>query len=165
MTAKKLMNREPVVLRDTDTVGTAVEQIMAHRFRSLPVVDKDDRFLGILGVSCLLRLVLPKAAAENKGRNGLGSVSNSLEGLRERLDGIIDQPVTVCLDRSVPVVHPDTPMIETLLILYRTKTALGVVDEVTGRLVGVISYFDVGERILAAEPESDTNDPRAPTRT
>ena len=165
MTARKLMNVEPVVLRETDTVGVAVERIMAHRFRTLPVVDKDDRFLGILGVSCLLRLVLPKANTENEGFEGLRPVSNSLEDLRERLDGIIDQPVTVCLDRSVPVVYPDTPMIETLLTLYRTKTALGVVEEVTGRLMGVISYFDVGERILAAEPETDTDHHRTPTPT
>ncbi len=164
MTAEKLMNVEPVVLRDTDSVGAAVEQIMTHRFRSLPVVDKDDRFLGILGVSCLLRLVLPKTANENMGLNGRRSVSNSLEELRERLDGIIDQPVTVCLDSSVPVVHPDTPMLETLLTLYRTKTALAVVDEATGRLVGVISYFDVGERILAGGSDSDADAHRVSVR-
>ncbi|MDJ0873483.1 MAG: CBS domain-containing protein [Gammaproteobacteria bacterium] len=149
VTAEQLMNRHPVVLRDTDTIGTAAEQIMSHRFRSLPVVDQEGRFLGILGVSCMLRLVLPKAATLKKGLTGLPYLSNSLEDLRERLDSVIDEPVTVCLDPDVPVVHPDTPMLETLLTLYRTKTALGVVEEDTRRLLGVISYFDVGERIMA----------------
>ncbi len=155
MTADQLMNSHPVVLRDTDTIGTAAEQIMSHRFRSLPVVDRDGRFLGIIGVGCMLRLVLPKAATFKKGLNDLRYISSSLEDLRERLDRVIDQPVTICLDSDVPVVHPNTPMIETLLILYRTKMALGVVDETTGRLVGVISYFDVGERIMAAEAASN----------
>ncbi len=156
VTAEQLMNRHPVVLRDTDTIGTAAEQIMSHRFRSLPVVDQEGRFLGILGVSCMLRLVLPKAATLKKGLTGLPYLSNSLEDLRDRLNGVIDQPVTVCLDPDVPVVHPDTPMLETLLTLYRTKTALGVVEEKTRRLLGVISYFDVGERIMAeSAPKTD----------
>ncbi len=45
MTAEQLMNRHPVVLRDTDTIGTAAEEIMSHRFRSLPVLDQDGRYL------------------------------------------------------------------------------------------------------------------------
>ena len=48
-------------------------------------------------------------------------------------------------------VSPDTPLIETLLILHKTGASLPVVDPETGKLVGVISYFDVGENILAAE--------------
>ncbi len=157
MTAQELMNPHPVVLRDTDTIGAAADRIMGHRFRSLPVVDKDGCFLGIIGVGCMLRLVLPKAATVQKGLSGLPYVSNSLEDLRERLNHIIHQPVTICLDSDVPVVFPNTPMLETLLTLYRTKTALGVVDETSRRLLGVISYFDVGERIMAVETELDTD--------
>ncbi len=151
MTAKQLMNTHPIVLRDTDTIGAAADQIMSHRFRSLPVVDKEGCFLGMLGVGCMLRLVLPKAATMTKGLSGVRYLSSSLEDLHDRLNSVINQPVTICLDKDVPVVHPDTPMLETLLTLYRTKQALGVVDETTERLLGVISYFDVGERIMAAE--------------
>ena len=43
---------------------------------------------------------------------------------------------------------PDTPLVETLLTLYRTRTSVPVVDPDSGCLVGVISYWDVGERIL-----------------
>ena len=157
MTAQELMNPHPVVLHDTDTIGVAADRIMGHRFRSLPVVDKDGSFLGIIGVGCMLRLVLPKAATAQRGLSGLPYAANSLEDLRERLNHVIDQPVTICLDPDVPVVFPNTPMLETLLTLYRTKTALGVVDETSRRLLGVISYFDVGERIMAVEAELDTD--------
>ena len=47
-------------------------------------------------------------------------------------------------------VSPDTPILETLLTLYKTRASLPVVDPETGILVGVISYFDVGEKIMAA---------------
>ena len=35
MTAQQLMNAHPVLLRDTDTIGTAAEKTMSHRLRSL----------------------------------------------------------------------------------------------------------------------------------
>ena len=164
MTAEQLMNTHPVVLLDTDSIGSAADQIMSHRYRSLPVVDEDGRFLGILGVGCMLRLVLPKAATMNKGLSDLRYLSSSLEDLRERLKSVVDQPVIACVDKNVPVVHPDTPMLETLLTLYRTKMAVGVVDEATGRLLGMISYFDVGERIMAEEATLNMDLPGAPTR-
>jgi CBS domain-containing protein len=47
-------------------------------------------------------------------------------------------------------VSPDTALLETLLILYKTRASLPVVDPETGKLLGVISYFDVGEKILSA---------------
>ncbi len=151
MTAQRLMNAHPVVLRDTDTIGTAADTFMTHRSRSLPVVDRNGRYLGVLGVSCMLRLVLPKAAVARPGPSGLAQLTDGLDELRDRLSEVIDEPVTICLDPDVPVVHPDTPLIETLLTLYSTKTTVGVVDETTRRLLGVISYFDVGERIMALE--------------
>jgi hypothetical protein len=40
--------------------------------------------------------------------------------------------------------------VETLLLLYRTRISIPVVAPGTGKLVGMISYFDVGEKILAA---------------
>ena len=54
------------------------------------------------------------------------------------------------MSTDVAIVSPDTPLVETLLILYRTKTSIPVVERKTGRLVGMISYFDVGEKILLA---------------
>jgi CBS-domain-containing membrane protein len=49
------------------------------------------------------------------------------------------------------IVHPDTPLIQTLFTLYKCRTNLPVVDPDSGRLEGLISYWDVGAAILAAE--------------
>jgi CBS domain-containing protein len=43
---------------------------------------------------------------------------------------------------DLPVLRPDTPVVESLLLLYRNRSALPVVDEATGRLAGVLSYWD-----------------------
>ncbi len=150
MTAKLLMNPDPVVLRITDTIGYAAEKIMAKQRRSLPVVDDDGRFKGMITVNCLLYLVLPKAATMEQGLEALPFVQNSLGDLRERLKKYIDKPVTICLKKKekVTMVHPDMPMVETLLTLYRTKANLPVVEKDSGQLVGTISYFGVGAKIM-----------------
>jgi len=153
VTAKLFMDPAPTVLRHTDTIGAAAEQIMAHRYRSLPVVDDQGRYLGIVGVNGMLRLVLPKAAVMDKGLTNVPYISTTLDKLRTKLRDMLDQPVTVCLETDVPTVHPDTPTLETLLTLYRTRAALAVVEEGTGWLIGVISYFDVGRAIMQQRPQ------------
>ena len=118
-TARDVMDPNPSVLQSTDRIADGVHVIMRHRYRNLPVVSEDGHFLGVFGVNCLLRLVLPKAVLL---KDGLG-IS----------------------------IHPDTPLLETLLILYRNRISIPVVEKDDGRLVGMISYFDAGERILAQE--------------
>jgi CBS domain-containing protein len=54
------------------------------------------------------------------------------------------------MNTDVEPVPPDKPLVETLLILYRTKNSIPVVDPDTGKLLGMISYWDVGEHILSA---------------
>jgi CBS domain-containing protein len=149
MTAKLFMNPNPVILRTSDTIAHGAEQIMAKQRRELPVVDDEGRFQGMLTANCLLYLVLPKAATMEQGLDALPFVRNSLDDLRVRLKKYLDKPITLCLTRkNVAVVHPDTPMLETLLILYRAKANLPVVEKNTGKLVGTISYYSVGAKIM-----------------
>ena len=149
MTAKLFMNPNPVIIRTTDTIAQGAEQVMAEQRRELPVVDDEGRFQGMLTVDCLLYLVLPKAATMDRGLDALPFVQSSLDDLRERLKKYMDKPITLCLKKKkVTVVHPDTPMLETLLILYHNRTNLPVVEKNTGKLIGTISYYDVGAKIM-----------------
>ncbi|MCP4407783.1 MAG: CBS domain-containing protein [Gammaproteobacteria bacterium] len=151
MTASTFMNSSPTQLRSTDTIGVAVAKIMKEHLRSLPVVDENGHFLGVITVSCMLFLVLPKIATMQKEKYPLDSmpyVISTMDDLRRRLKKAIDYPVTICLKEGVKVVHPDTPIVETLLTLYKTKANLPVVERDSGRLAGMISYYDVGEEIM-----------------
>lgn len=150
-TASTIMDKNPSVLHPTDKISQAVECIMKHRYRRLPVVDDDGCFMGVFGVTCLLRLVLPKAVIMDKGLESAAYIRDSLSDLHRRLKEVEDEPISLCMREEMVRVSPDTPLIETLLILYKTGASLPVVDPETGKLVGVISYFDVGENILAAE--------------
>ncbi len=151
MTANTIMDPKPTVLRSTDTVRTATQYIMHHRYRNLPVVDENDRYLGVFGVHCLLRLMLPQAVVMKEGLTTIPFIRETLTDLHRRLIEVEDDPISLCINEEVTVVEPDTPLLETLLVLYKTRTSVPVVEKTTRRLVGMISYWDVTRKILAAE--------------
>jgi CBS domain-containing protein len=151
MTAALFMNPRPVVLRTDETIAQGALAIMAKQRRSLPVVDEDGRFQGMLTANCLLYLCLPTAATIAGGLDSMRYVEDSLEDVAERLKQYLDEPIARCLKtEKVAVVHPDTPIVETLLTLYRNKTNLPVVERNSGILVGTISYYNVGAKIMEA---------------
>ncbi len=45
MTAISLMDPSPTVLKPTDTISTAVQEIMQHRYRQVPGLQKMGGFL------------------------------------------------------------------------------------------------------------------------
>jgi len=147
-TARDVMDPKPTVLSATDTVSKGIGYIMDNRFRNVPIVDDDGCYLGVFGVNCLLRLVLPKAALMEHGLTDLSFVSDTLHDLRVRLHQYEDKPVTICLSDEATIVAPDTPLLETLLVLYQTRRSIPVVDPADGCLVGVVSYWDVGRAVL-----------------
>lgn len=150
MTAASIMDPNPTVLKPTDVMKTAIGYIMKHRYRNLPVVDDEGRYLGSFGVNCLLRHVLPKAAVMKQGLPSVSFIQETLSDLHKRVIEMEDNPVSMCMSTDTETVSPDTPLVETLLILYHARNSLPVVDPDSGKLVGVISYWDAGEKILSA---------------
>ena len=144
------MDPRPTVLKPTDIIRTAASYIMEHRYRNVPVVDDDGRYLGVFGVNCLLKLVLPKAAIMEQGLTDVSFIQDTLANLHDRLREVEHEPISLCMSTDIATVPPDKPLVETLLILYRTRTSVPVVDPENGKLLGMISYWDVGEKIMAA---------------
>ncbi len=148
MTASMVMDPHPSVLHMDEKVHKGVELVMDHRYRNIPVVDDNGRYQGVFGVNCLLRMVLPKAVLVERGLTTVPFVADTLHDLYVRLKAVEDEPITYCMSYDASVVAPDTPLVETLLILYRTRTSVPVVDPESGLLVGMISYWDVYGKIL-----------------
>jgi len=138
-------------LRGGDTVGMAAARLMANRYIILPVVDADGRYIGLFGVFELLGLLLPKVATLNTLVPDLGFMADDLPGLQARLGGLRDRAIGPLARRDLPVLRPDTPIIQALLLLYRNRITLPVVEEASGRLVGVLSYWDALAAVGAAD--------------
>ncbi|MCU7845741.1 MAG: CBS domain-containing protein [Candidatus Thiodiazotropha sp. (ex Monitilora ramsayi)] len=149
MTARLLMDTNPIRIHPSDTIGVAARKIMRRRYRSLPVVDDDRIFLGVVKVNRMLGIILP----DNATQESIGVMSEvysslTLDDLRDRLDSIMDDPITNYIDKDVVTVAPETSLIETLLTMYHQERNLPVVNRETGRLEGMISYYDIGDLVL-----------------
>jgi len=151
MTAATLMDPNPKVVHPDDSIISGIEMVMKYRFRRLPVVDEEGVFKGVFGVNCLLRQALPKAVVMEDGLENIHFVRETLSDLRRRLQEVENEPISLCMRQESIQVAPDLPLLETLRTLYLTRASLPVVDPDSGKLLGIISYFDVGEKIMGAE--------------
>lgn len=149
MTCHSIMIPDPVTFRTEVSVGEAVGVLVARHFRSVPVVDATGKMVGQFGVHALLRMLVPRIATEKLGLPHLPFVQDDLEDLRRRLRHFWDRPVGEYAEHDYFVVHPDTPLTKTVLSLYHTHDNLPVVDRDSGRLLGIISYWDIVQRLVS----------------
>ena len=155
MQASDVMDPDPIALRQTDTIEHAAKYIMKNRFRSLPVVDDNFCYMGIFGVNCLLKQVIPKAVFMEHGLENVSFIHESFEDLYERFSEMKDQPIAVCMNQDVKPITPDTPLTDTMLQLYETRMSIPVVEHDSCKLLGMISYWDIGDNILSVGETQD----------
>jgi len=149
MIARTLMNPQPLTLRPTDTVATGADYILKHRLRHVPVVDEQGRYVGTFSIYSLLRLTLPKAVIMEEGLADVSFIHETTEDLAQRLRERSNQPVENWLSKDDPVMHPDTPHMEVMLLMLRGRTtSVPVVDKQSHRLEGIISFWNVLEKLL-----------------
>jgi CBS domain-containing protein len=142
MTVRSIMTADPVTLRADDTVGTATDLLIGKRFILLPVIDADRCYLGEFDVWDLLRLLLPKAATLDDLVPDLRFIADDLPGLQAKFAALRSVPVGPLARTNLPHLDPEMPVTEALLQFYRNRSSLPVVDRATGRLMGVLSYWD-----------------------
>jgi len=155
MKAADVMDPKPSTLRETDTIGYGAQIIMKNRYRNLPVVDENFCYVGMFGVNCLLKQVIPKPVFMHKGLENVSFIHESLADLYARFEEARDQPIEICMSHDIQPVAPDTPLTETLLQLYETKSSIPVMEPDSCKLLGMISYWDVGSKILTAGGHDD----------
>ena len=146
-----IMSSPPATLKPTDSVRFALETMVKSLVPALPVVDADGRYLGMLPRSRLIALALPRVLSHEDGTHPLshmlqvGFIQDKLVDLQGRMDAVANDPVTQHLDTEVPILDPDTPLMNAMLFLHRQRNILPVVGN--GRLLGVVSVWDVLAKI------------------
>jgi CBS domain-containing protein len=156
MTCQAIMTARPLTLREGDTVGAAARQLIEQRHIILPVVDDRGRYLGLFGVFDLVKALLPRVATLDDLVPDLSFLAEDMAGLHDRFAELGAKPVGAFARKDMPVLRPDMPVVEALLLFYRNRSTLPVVEEATGRLLGVVSYWDALSAIAGGnlEPEA-----------
>lgn len=149
MTCSSIMIPNPVTFLPELTVGEAAQLLVARRFRSVPVVDGAGKMVGQFGVHALMRLLVPRIATERLGLPHLPFMQDDMDDLNRRLRRFSNHPVSEYVEHDYFVVHPDTPLTKAVLSLYHTHDNLPVLDRNTGQLLGIISYWDIVQRLVS----------------
>jgi len=131
-TAADLMTPNPVTLPETTPLAEAAAVMADRGLKRIPVVDAQQRLVGMVSRSDLLATVA--------------------EGLRQRPATPIRQPdgapktVGAIMITDIPTVQPDTPLAETLDRLLETDKRRVIVVDGERRVVGIITDGDVMRR-------------------
>ena len=124
-TVKQIMTSVVEVLSVGDTLAAARQQIARGRIRHLPVVDGNERLVG---------LITHRRIRESWVSPGPPDKEKPGEVAR-------DVPVEMIMEKDVLTVEPSTPAAEAARLLERHKFGcLPVVDQ--GKLVGIVTEAD-----------------------
>ncbi len=160
LTCKDVMANPDVqmVLRPTDTVSTAFQLMRKMGVRFLPVIDDNGKYLGVFTSPTLIKLLLPRALTIKLG--GMNEAHHALNDLRfynmdkesfhnslaedknESVMNYLSDP------DSIPILSPDTSVMEGVLMLHKYKRHVILVEPDTNKFVGVVSINSVLREIF-----------------
>jgi CBS-domain-containing membrane protein len=130
---------EVVTARATDTVEQAMTLLDQHYVRFLPVVDEEGRLQGMFGTHVLLKNLLPVSVTMEDGLQRLDFVIGAAPGVSKRLHKLLPVEIGTILQRDPVVVHSDTATWEVIRLIVRHGSPLPVVEEKTGKLLGIVT--------------------------
>ena len=144
MDCRDVMRPIKVSLHADKDIGEAVDFMVDSHMGLVPVVEEEgDVFVGLLGGHNLMKALLPRTLNIIRGMKRASYLRENREDLRERLDELRGLPIRTLVDHDVATVHPDTPLIDALMLLSQGQNVVPVVDPTDGRLLGAISFFSV----------------------
>jgi CBS domain-containing protein len=150
------MTTKPAVIKQSESVAKAMRMLLDDRLLGLPVVGGDNRYLGMFLRSRLVAMLLPtivqveERLPEVARLIEIGFMTDTLDDAHDRFARVANDPVDKYLQTDTPILRLDTPVMNAVLYLYRTRSYLPVVDEASGKLLGVVSTWDVLARIAGS---------------
>jgi CBS domain-containing protein len=147
MTISACMKRHVVSIPATATIREAAALIVSKHIGLLPVVDKDDRPVGVIGIRDLLTLELPdfiSLVSDVDFVHDFGAVETSHPSA-----ATLDKPVTSLMKPPVSVVEDDGLLRAYSLMLQHNLHDMLVVSK-DGKLIGVASRVDIGVAVLSS---------------
>lgn len=137
MRVRELMSPRIVTIADSDSCHTAVELMVRHKIRHLPVVDGEGRLQGIVTDRDVRHYLFEPAVFGEVGQVAL-----------ERL--LTSVPAEKIMSAPVVSVEADAPVAEAARRMLEAKIgSLPVVDG--GRVVGILTETDLLRRIVSAD--------------
>lgn len=153
MTVQSIMTRDLRTIGPSCTVKDGLKMMHEWHVRTLAVVDADEQFVGLFGMRQLVHLLLPKAAQIEFGLTDLSFMPDDMGEFYHRLQVVGKKPVAEFLEKRKDLLlcDPATPLPEVLELLHQsfnTSLPVLVVEGENNKLVGMVSAWDVLEKLV-----------------
>lgn len=146
-----IMHSPPTHLYVDSTVQEAIDLLVEHHMYNVPVVDRDEIFVGEISARRLMGLLLPVSLSMEQGLKQTSFMRESLADIKRRLDAVKNHPIAPYVATDITVVYPDSPLIDALMLLFHKYIRIPVVDRNNGRLLGGISLITLLRAVEARE--------------
>lgn len=147
MSCGNIMNKRPLTLTPDTTVEEALAQMKKAAVRAAPVTDSSGVVMGVFSLQNLMETILPVSMASDSGFAGV--VVDGAPGINMRLQKVLMQKVAAVMDRRFSSVYPDTSESKAARLIADTGQSVIVMDEDTGRLMGMICEQCMVDGLLA----------------
>lgn len=147
MNAATIMTTDVATTRCGITVAEAMKILKDSRVRQLPVVDNNNKVLGILTSRKLLYLTLPRYISEGLLKDV--KFAPDLPQFHQKSAELAGKDVCEVMDKEFIKIGPEVSVIEVATIFVSSERPIEcilVVDN-EGRLLGIISPWDIFKRL------------------
>jgi CBS-domain-containing membrane protein len=152
MVISQFMKRNVVSIRETSTIREAAAVFVNHHIGLLPIVDKENRLIGVVGLRDLLTLELPdfiSFVSDVDFVHDFGAVETTRPPAE-----VLDRPVTTLITDAISVPE-DSGLLRSYALMLQHKLHDMPIVSVDGKLVGVASRVDIGTAILSVWAQVD----------
>jgi CBS domain-containing membrane protein len=146
----KHMKRNVISISDTATIREAASVFVKHHIGLLPVIDKEKKLVGVVGLRDMLSLEMPdfvSFVADVDFVHDFGAVESTRPSAE-----VLDQSVKTLMKSAVSV-SEDTGLLRTYALMLQHELHDMPIISRDGKLVGVASRVDIGKAILSAWAE------------
>jgi CBS domain-containing protein len=150
---REIMTEQVISLRTEDDISRAVEVMQSNKFRHIPVIDEEDRCIGMVSDRDILRN-LPYTGNQSKSLS---------QKFREHLFSSRFQttnfliPIENIMARNVSHISASRKLCEAAYILFKKRISCLPVIDINEKLLGILTVTDMIRALLSAyEPICQT---------
>ena len=145
LTVKDIMSPSVLSVGPDETVKELINLLYKHKISYVPVVNGEQKIIGEVNVSDLLKIGIPNYAI----MIGKLDFLSHFEPFEELLNNEDKIPVSHIMQKVESTLSPATTIIETALLMTKyNRRHLPVIDQ--GKIVGVVSFMDLLSKVLRA---------------
>ncbi len=150
--------KEVISLKPDTTVQEAMEIFKEQNVRSIPVIDKENIFLGMFSLRRVLLKLLPRSVTMEDGLENLDFVRGAAPNISKRLKELYPLAVSEVMDTKVTTLEPNTALWEAARVMALYGSPIVLANKETREFEGLISRQTLLEEFDCQVYTKDTDE-------